>query len=59
LRLSKECRRNNEEKRLRNEEENSLGREDTKAGRILESCFFRENLREFRSDLGVRKGIGG
>jgi len=35
LRLAKECRRKNEEKRLRNEEENLLGSEDGKVGRIL------------------------
>ena len=59
MRLSKECRRRNEEKRLRNEEENLLGSEDGKVGRILDTCFFKGDLREFGSELGVSKRIRG
>ena len=39
----------------RKEEENSLGSDETKAGRILDSCFLRGDLREFKSVLEVSK----
>ena len=58
LRLSKDCRRRNQEKRVRKESENSLGREGCKSARILLLATWKEIRESLRVSWMLAKDLG-